>query len=378
MRIALVHDWVTGLRGGERVLDTLARAHPDAHLHTLIHRPGTTTPAIDALAIHTSPLNGLPGIERHYRKFLPLFPLAIGRLDLRGYDLVLSISHAVARSAPVPPGTPHLAYCLTPMRYVWDHVDAYLGHGAKRWLATPLIGALRRFDRSHSTPDHVDRFVAISRAVASRIRRHYGRDSRVVHPPVAVERFRPSLRPPEDFYLLVGGFVPYKREQLVIDAFRKHGGRLIVVGDGPLRRDIAKRAPANVEFVGRLDDPSLAELFANCRALIYPQEEDFGIVAVEAQASGRPVIAFAAGGALDSVRPLPRSADPDGSGAAGATGILFEDQSVEGLLAAIRVFERHEAAFDPKLIRAHAERFSTERFLHELALEIEATLTRAQ
>ncbi len=380
MRIALVHDWVIGSRGGERVLDALAQAHPDAHLHTLIHRPGTSTPAIDALQIHTSPLNEVPGVERHYRKLLPLFPAAIGRLDLRGYDLVLSISHAVAKSAPVPVGTPHLSYCLTPMRYIWDQTDAYLGHGVKRWLATPLIGALRRFDRSHSTPDDVDRFVAISRAVATRIRIHYRRDSRVVHPPVAVERFRPSTHAPADFYLLVGGFVPYKKERLVIEAFRRHGGRLVVAGDGPLRRDVARTAPSNVEFVGRIDDASLAGLFAECRALVYPQEEDFGITAVEAQAAGRPVIAYAAGGALDSVRPLADSGCrfPEGSYEQAATGILFAEQTVEGLLAALHSFERHEDAFDPKSIRAHAEAFSTDRFLREMENEIEATITPAQ
>jgi len=376
VRIALVHDWITGLRGGERVLDAIARAHPDAHLHSLIHRPGVSTPAIDALPRHTSPLNRIPGIARHYRKWLPLFPWAVDRLDLRGFDLVVSISHAVAKSVPVPAGTPHLAYCLTPMRYVWDQTDAYLGRGPRRLLAAPLIGALRRFDRSRSSPAHVQRFVAISRAVADRIRSHYGRDARVVHPPVAVERFRPTGLDPDDFYLLVGGFVPYKKETLVIEAFRRHGGRLVVAGDGPTRRQVARNAPDNVEFVGRVGDEELAGLFSRCRALVYPQEEDFGITAVEAQASGRPVIAYAAGGALDTVVPLPE--DASGIGAGPATGVFFRQQTVEALLSGIRTFERREADFDAKSIRAHAERFSTDRFLHELQLEIDAVLAADQ
>lgn len=376
MRIALVHDWITGLRGGERVLDAIARAHPDAHLHSLIHRPGVSTPAIDALPRHTSPLDRLPGIHRHYRTWLPVFPWAVDQLDLHGFDLVVSISHAVAKSVPVPAGTPHLSYCLTPMRYVWDHTDAYVGRGPRRVLAVPLIGALRRFDRARSTPAHIQRFVAISRAVADRIRNHYGRDARVVAPPVEVERFRPSGRPPDDFFLLVGGFVPYKREDLVLEAFRRHGGHLVVAGDGPTRRRIGRNAPRNVEFVGRVDDPTLAALFGRCRALIYPQEEDFGITAVEAQASGRPVIAFARGGALDTVVPLPD--DASGGGASHATGVFFREQTVEALLAGIRTFERREADFDPKAIRAHAEHFSTGRFLHELQVEIDAVLAPDQ
>lgn len=377
MRIALVHDWLTGLRGGERVLDAVAHAYPDSELYTLIHRPGVTTRAIDALPVHASPLNRLPGISRHYRKLLPLYPWAIDRLRPTDCDLVLSISHAVAKSIPTPVGVPHLCYCLTPMRYVWDQADAYLGRGARRIAAAPLIAALRHFDRVRSTPHHVDRFVAISAGVASRIRSHYGRNARVVHPPVEVERFHPSLAPPDDFYLLVGAFVPYKREDVAIEAFRRSGRRLIVAGDGPLRRRLATGSPRNVEFVGRVDDDTLADLYTRCRALIHPQHEDFGLCAVEAQAAGRPVIAYAAGGALDTVRGLrPSDSLPAGQDelSSRATGILFERQTPECLVSAIESFERVEHVLDAETIREHAERFATGRFLRELATEIDATL----
>jgi glycosyltransferase involved in cell wall biosynthesis len=223
----------------------------------------------------------------------------------------------------------------------------------------------------------VTRFTAISRAVAERIRRHYRREARVVHPPVEVERFKPSGAAPEDFYLMVGGFVPYKREALAIEAFRTLGRRLVIVGDGPTRRRLLRRAPANVELPGRVPDAELASLYARCRALIHPQEEDFGIAAVEAQAAGRPVIAFGRGGALETVVPSLAGAEGPGSGehSAPATGIWFESQTAPALARAVERFERLEPSFDPASIRAFAEGFSTERFHAELGVEIERTLS---
>ena len=383
VRVALVHDWLTGFRGGERVLHELALRYPGAHLYTLIHEPGRTSCAIESLPIHPSPLSRIPGSARHYRKLLPLFPWAIERFDLSSYDLVISCSHAVAKGIRVGDGTVHVCYCLTPMRYVWDQIDAYLGRGALRALASPLVAYLRRFDLRTSTPERVTRFVAISEAVAARIRDHYGRPAAVVHPPVDVDRIRPSGAPPDDFYLLVGGFVPYKREDLAVEAFRALGRTLVVVGDGPTRRRIEMRAPANVRFVGHCSDNELTGWYQSCRALIYPQEEDFGISAVEAQAAGRPVIAFGRGGALDTVRPLHPKGEASGvsgtTGAKGAaesaevTGIWFEEPSARSLAAAVRRFEAAEAEFDPERIRAWAERFSRERFHRELQREIEAS-----
>jgi glycosyltransferase involved in cell wall biosynthesis len=368
VRVALVHDWLTGMRGGERVLEELASMFPGADLFTLVHVPGSTSPALDALDVHASFLSRIPGIARHYRLWLPLFPAAVGRLDLSGYELVVSCSHAVAKSVRVPEGARHLCYCLTPMRYVWDQRDAYLGRGAMRLLASPLVAYLRHFDRATSGPDRVHRFVAISQAVRDRIARHYGRSAEVVHPPVATDRIRPDESAASDFYLLVGGFVPYKREDLALEAFRALGRRLVVAGDGPARRRLESRAPANVEFTGRIPDDELALLYARCRALIHPQEEDFGIAAVEAQAAGRPVIAYGRGGAVDSVRPLRQDrGDPES-----ATGIFFDRQEPAALVSAVERFEKHEALFDPRRIRAWAEAFSPEHFRARLSAQIEA------
>jgi len=399
VRVALVHDWLTGLRGGERVLDELADLFPDADCYTLVHVPGAATPRIDRLRIRTSPLQRLPGATRHYRKLLPLHPWAVRRLRVEGYDLVISTHHAVAKGAGIARGTPHLCYCFTPMRYVWDQADAYLGRGLRRALATPLVAALRRFDLRTAGPDQVTRFTAISRTVADRIRRHYGRPASVVFPPVDVERIRPSGRSPEDFYLLVGGFVPYKREDLVLEAFRGLDRRLLVAGDGPTRPRLARSAPPNVHFLGRVSDAELADLYARCRALVYPQEEDFGIVAVETQAAGRPVIALGRGGAQDTVVPL-EVVGPEGArevrwdapgghagrdGPGGApdpasippTGLWFEPQTPETLRAAIRRFEELEDRFDPAAIRRHAEGFAPNRFRAGIRREIEATLAEA-
>lgn len=364
MRIALVHDWLTGMRGGERVLHEIAGLFPDADLYTLIHVPGASSERIDRMRLHTSPLSSLPGVARHYRWLLPLFPPAIERFRLDGYDLVLSISHAFAKDIRCAPGTPHLCYCLTPMRYIWDQREAYLGRGLRRVLAMPLATWLRRWDRRTSGPERVTRFVAISRTVAERIERHYGRKAHVVHPPVDVERIRPPDASREPFYLLVGGFVPYKREDLALAAFARLGRPLLVVGDGPARHRLERGAPSNVRFLGRIPDNELTRLYARCRALIYPQEEDFGLVAVEAQAAGTPVIAFGHGGASDTVVPLGAPGTP------APTGVFFAPQTPTALADAVHRFESLEAQFDPKAIRAHAERFATPRFARELTAEV--------
>ena len=371
------------MRGGERVLHQLARMYPEADLYTLFYVPGTTSPEIEKLRIHSSPLASIPGAGRHYRKLLPLFPWAIRRFHLHDYDLVISCSHAVAKGVITDPETPHLCYCLTPMRYIWDQTDRYLGAGALRMLASPLVAGLRRFDRSSAR--RVTRFAAISRAVAGRIHRCYGRPSQVVHPPVDVERIIPSGQNPEDFYLLVGAFVPYKCEALAIEAFRRLDRRLVVAGDGPMRARLEAAAPSNVEFLGRVSDGELADLYARCRALIYPQEEDFGIVAVEAQAAGRPVLAFARGGALDTVLPLSRGGAPPWNTPTihgrsplhpppAATGIWFSPQVPEALVEAVLRFEKLESHFDSEAIRSWAQHFGPDRFRRELERETQLAL----
>ena len=374
------------------MLHHLAQRFPTADLFTLFHTPGSVTPEIENRQITTSILDRLPGTATHYRKLLPLFPWAVGRFDFSGYDLVLSTSHAVAKSIRVPTEVPHLDYCFTPMRYVWDHVDAYLGRGPARWFATPAVHALRRFDVRTSGPSSVTRFVAISSDVADRIRRHYGRRANVVAPPVDLSWIEPASEPAEDFYLHVAGFVPYKRDSLVVETFRRMKHRLIVVGDGPGRAALERRATPNIEFVGRIDDAALARLYRRARALIYPQREDFGLVAVEAQAAGRPVIAFGEGGVRDTVRPLfdkpsdernrnggfsvvasndisPCEVDP--------TGVFFHEPTTESLALAIERFEKAESCFDSKQIRRWAERFSPSRFDQAFDREIDAVMGSA-
>jgi glycosyltransferase involved in cell wall biosynthesis len=370
VRVALVHDWLTGLRGGERVLHEHAALFPDADLYTLFHVPGTTTARIESLRIHASPLSRLPGMRRHYRKLLPLYPWAIERFRLESYDLVLSSSHAVAKGIRAPQGATHLCCCFTPMRYIWDQTDAYLGRGVRRAISTPLVRRLRAWDVRSSGPDRVGRFVAISETVAHRIRTHYRRTAQLIHPPVDVGRFRVRPEAVEDWYLLVGGFVPYKREEVALEAFRHLGARLLVAGDGPMRALLEARAPANVRFLGRVSDAELEDLYARCRALIYPQEEDFGIVCVEAQAAGRPVIAFGRGGATETVVPLGQSQDR------APTGLWFHPQTPEALAEAVQRFEGAASELDPKAIRANAERFAVPRYHRELRAAVAEAIAR--
>lgn len=369
MRVALVHDWLTKMRGGERVLHEFVEMFPSADLYTLVHRPGSVSARIEERAIRTSVLDRAPGGRRHFRKFLPLLPWIMGRFRLRGYDLVLSSSHAVAKGVRVDAPTRHLCYCYTPMRYVWDEIDTYLGRGVRRAVAMPLVGALRRWDAASSTPERVHRIVASSRFVADRIRRHWRREASVVHPPVDVDRFRPSGRPDEGYHLLVGAFVAYKREDLAVAAFSRLGRRLVVAGDGPMRRRIQAGAAPNVEFLGWVSDEQLARLYAGCRAVIHPQVEDAGIVALEAQASGRPVIAFAQGGATETVRPLGGGPHP--------TGVWFDVQEPGSLCDAVERLDASLDAFDPVAIRAHAELFSSARFREKVRVQVDAALESA-
>lgn len=370
MRIALVHDWLTGMRGGERVLDEIAGIYPDADLYTLVHVPGSTSERIEARRIETSPLSNLPGVSRYYRMLLPFFPWAIRRFDLSGYDLVISCSHAVAKSVRTGPNTIHLCYCLTPMRYIWDQIDAYLGHGLLRSISAPLVSYLRRFDQRYSDTTAVTKFIATSTAVQGRIRRHYERDASIVFPPVDVDAYEvrslSADAPTNAPYLLVGGFVPYKAEALAIEAFRNSDRTLLVVGDGPTRRKLERDAPHNVRFLGHIGSEELSHRYAECRALIYPQEEDFGIIAVEVQAAGRPVIAFGQGGARDTVCDFRSNASP--------TGIYFDEPSPASLRAALDLFEANENAFVPKHIRAWTEKFGKRRFCREFQREVDKTL----
>jgi glycosyltransferase involved in cell wall biosynthesis len=353
-KVALVHDWLTGMRGGERCLEVFCELFPSADLYTLLHVPGSVSATIESRRIVTSFIQRLPQAERRYRHYLPLFPAAVRGFDLRGYDLVLSSSHAVAKSVRVPAGALHVCYCFTPMRYVWDLYDDYFGPRsglAARILMPPVAAWLRRWDRR--TAAGVHQFVAISRFVADRIRRAYGRDADVIYPPVDVARFRVDEAPGE-FYLVVSALTPYKRVDLAVEACNRLGRRLVVVGTGPEDRRLRAMAGPTVELVGWRDDAETAELYARCRALLFPPLEDFGITPLEAMAAGRPVIAFGEGGALETVVP-PGEGEPP-------TGLFFAHQTAEDLVDAIRRFEASAHQFEPKALRRRAEAFDRPLF----------------
>ena len=366
MKVALVHDWLTGMRGGERCLEVFCELFPDADLFTLLHVPASVSPVIERRRIVTSFIQRLPGVARGYRRYLPLFPFAISRFDLRGYDLVLSSSHAVAKSVRVPAGTLHVCYCFTPMRYVWDLYDDYFGRSASiaTRLVMPFLAAwLRRWDRR--TAARVDHFVAISHFVADRIERAYGRTADVIYPPVEVSRFRID-ETPGDYYLVVSALAPYKRVDVAILAANRLERRLLVVGTGTEERRLRPLAGPLVEFLGGCSDLEIADLYAGCRALLFPTMEDFGITPLEAMASGRPVIALGQGGALETVVP-PGGSEPP-------TGIFFGRQTVEELMLAIRDFERHPGRFEPKALRRRAETFDRPVFKERVKAYLDGRL----
>ncbi len=356
MKIAIVHDWLTGMRGGEKVLDSICKLYPQADLFTLIHRPGRCTPAIENRQIVASWLSRLPGVERYYRYLLPLMPRAIESLDLQGYDLILSSSHCVAKGVRRPLQALHVCYCHSPMRYAWSQGSAYRQAMGVSGMALGLVrGSLQRWDRRSAAG--VDVFLANSRNVADRIRQAYDRPSEVVYPPVDVDFFTPAPVPRESFYLLVGAMAPYKRVDHAIEAFASLPGReLVVIGSGQMASRLRKKAGPNVRFMGYQSDETIRDHYRRCRALLFPGEEDFGIVPVEAMACGCPVIAYRAGGAMETVR------DGQDGREGGATGVLYSPQTVEGLHKAIERFEQQGAVFPAEALSQWAHTFSSARF----------------
>lgn len=378
-KIALVHDWLTGMRGGERCLEALCDLFPEADIFTLLHVNGSVSGVIERRRIHTSVIQAMPFAASRYRYYLPLFPWAVERFSLEGYDLILSSSHCVAKGVKPPPGALHIAYVYTPMRYIWDLQEAYVGPGQMGPLSRPLLramtGYLRRWDLEAN--ERVDHFVAISRHVADRIRRHYGREAEVIYPPVQTSRFQIAGRP-DDYFLVAGAFAPYKRIDLAIEAFNRLGRRLVIMGEGQESRRLRRMAGPTIEFVGFCPDDEVVELLGRCRALIFPGEEDFGILPVEAMACGRPVIAYGKGGVTETVVPInsfdfgvssyalreslnpkPETRNPEPES---PTGIFFYDQTVEALIQAVGLYERSADRFDPEAIRAHALAFDRSRF----------------
>lgn len=368
-RAALAHDWLVGLRGGERVLDRLCRLYGPTDLYTLVDDGRFLTQAIADCRVVTSPLQRFPRAAGAWRRhYLPLMPWAVERLRVRPCDLLISTSSAVMKSirpprAPSGQGTvPHLCYCHSPARYIWEQTDDYAaGSGGRiRSLGLRVVGErFRRWDRR--TADRVTKFLANSRHTAERIRRCYGRDATVVHPPVRTGFFTPEPGVArEDWLLVVAALEPYKKTDIVIDAANRAGFPLKVVGHGSQAAELRTQAGSTVEMLGRVDDQELRNLYRRARALAFPQVEDFGIIAAEAQAAGCPVLAFAGGGASDIVMPQ--------------TGVFFAAQTAEAVIGAVEEFKSRR--IDPAACAANADRFSEEAFDAAIRREVRSLLGR--
>lgn len=348
-RVAIVHDWLNGMRGGEKTLEAILELFPQADIFTLLLDREKISDAIRQRKITTSFIQRLPLAQSSYRYLLPLFPKAVESFDLSGYDLVISTSHCVAKGACSPEGAMHVCYCFSPMRYVWVFQEEYFGRGTvKKALLRPVLDWLKRWDRR--TSRRVHHFVAISETVAERIARFYGRDSTVIHPPVDTTFFSPGEEQ-QDFFLVVSALVPYKRVDLAIRALNELRLPLVVIGEGPEYRRLKAMAGSTVSFRGWVSDEKVREAYQGCRALVFPGMEDFGLTPVEAQACGKPVIAFGEGGVTESVRD-------------GVTGLFFREQTADALIAAVRAFQKMR--FDPALARRNSLRFSREVFKERL------------
>jgi glycosyltransferase involved in cell wall biosynthesis len=352
-KVALVHDWLTGQRGGEKVLEVFAEIFPDAPIYTLFHFPGSQVEDIERRIIHTSFLQNMPFLKKRYRWYLPFYPLAVELFDLQDYDVIISSSHCVAKGAIPRPEALHISYIHSPVRYAWNQYFAYfsperLGFFSRR-LIPPVIHRLRQWDVTSSS--RVDHFLANSKTVARRIHKYYRREAEVVHPPVDTELFQPGDQQ-EDYYLLVSALVPYKRVDLAIAAFNRNGWRLKIVGNGPDYKKLKKTANKNIEFIGFLPPRELVRTYQRAAALLMPCEEDFGINSLESQACGIPVVAYGRGGATETV--ISRE-----------TGLFFPELTPESLQDALD--KSKGIAFNKSTIRANAETFSREIFKQKVS-----------
>lgn len=374
MKVALVHDWLTGMRGGEKCLVALCRRFPDAELFTLLHQPGKMASAIERMQITTSFLQRVPGIAKHYRYWLPLMPRAIESLKIPAdVDLVVSFSHAVAKSIQPPPGVPHVCYCFTPMRYAWQLRKDYFGAERRKLSAAAplakvrdvLLDRIRHWDRA--TSDRVTHYVAISQTIAERIEACYGRSSTVIYPPVDTDFYAPAPVAREDFYLCVSALAPYKKIELAVAACRQSGRRLVVIGAGPERKRLEQAAGPGIELLGWRSDEQIRDYLRRCRALLFPGNEDFGIVPVEAQACGAAVVAYNEGGATETIL----AADERHVG----SGVFFAEQTSESLVSAIEWLEQHPEQLSGALARQQALKFNAQRYERELSSYLEQVVS---
>ncbi len=365
MKVALVHDYLNQMGGAERVVLAFHQLFPEAPLYTSIYDPQRVDPAFQQMDIRTSFMQKLPLVTKHHQPYLPFYPFAMESLDLRGYDLVLSSSSAFGKGVITGPETLHICYCHTPMRWCWNYREyverEHLGKLARSVLPF-LITSLRIWDQTSAM--RVDHFIANSPVVAERIQKYYRRDAAVIPPPVEVSRFLFDPDTPlEDYFLIVSRLIPYKRIDLAIEACNRLQLPLAIIGGGRDLERLKHIAGPTIRFLGRLSDEEVVYHYARCRALLFPGEEDFGITPLEAQASGRPVIAYGAGGALASVID-------------GVTGVFFREQTVESLATVLSLFDEH--SYDPETIRNHALEFDLPRFHRRIFQFIEAKLSEKQ
>ncbi|MFZ9594913.1 MAG: glycosyltransferase [Bdellovibrionia bacterium] len=356
IRTAIIHDWLTGMRGGESVLEAILDLFPQADLFTLVYDPKKVSAKIQSFPIQTSWLQRVPGALQRYRHFLPLMPRAIESFDLTSYDFILSSSHCVAKGVRKAKEALHVSYVHAPMRYIWDRFDDYFAPGKASWpvrTAAQLVRQpLQNWDYAASQSPRVDHLIANSGFIAEQIEQAYGRSSQVIYPFARLERFLQSQRIWGDSYLMVTAFAPYKRVDLAIDAFNQLKLPLQIVGSGQDEKRLKSRAGPTIEFLGSVDDGRVTELYRSCRALIFPGVEDFGITPLEAMASGAPVIAYGHGGVKETVT--------------AETGIFFPSPSIESLIEAVEKLEKNSRRFDPEACRKRASLFSEARFKEEL------------
>jgi glycosyltransferase involved in cell wall biosynthesis len=378
MRVAVVHHWFISLAGGERVVDTIASMFPSADFFTLFLDEQKLPPSLRNRKITTSILDKVPIARSMHRHFLPLYPLAVEMLDLSGYDLVITSDSGPMKGVVTDLNATHICYCHSPMRYLWDGHSAYLRRMSP--LAQTFFGLTSHYVRNwdFSAAQRVDYFIANSNYVAGRIRKYYRRDSTIIHPPVNTSQGFLSPKH-EDYYLAVGRLVPYKRTDILIEACRKLRRKLVVAGDGPDMNRLKKFAGKDVEFLGAVDESQLRKVYAQCRALLFAADEDFGMVPLEAQSYGRPVIAFGKGGSLETVV---GTHDPNrrkkGENSSAVTGVFFAEQTAESLASAILAFESAEDRFVPEDIQLHARKFDTSIFVERLRNYIELVMAKGK